>query len=42
MKRESVVKGLRIFDQKHDPFVDLELLDFGEAYKFLKKHFAEK
>ena len=42
MKKTANIKGLRIFDQKQDPFVDLELLDFGEAYKILKKYYAEK
>jgi len=41
MKKSSVVRGLRIYDQKDDPFVDLELLDFNESYKFLKKYYKE-
>jgi hypothetical protein len=41
MKKSAVVRGLRIYDQKEDPFVDLELLDFSESYKFLKKYYKE-
>ncbi len=25
-----------------DPFVNLELIDFGQAYKFLKKYYKER
>lgn len=42
MKKTSNIKGLRMFDQKKDPFVDLELLDFGEAYKFMKQFQKER
>jgi len=38
MKRDGFIKGLRVFDQKRDMFVDLELIDFGAAYKFLKNY----
>lgn len=42
MRREGNVRGLRVFDQYKDIFVDLELLDFGAAYKYLKEYLNQK
>ena len=42
MKREGNSRGLRVFDQQRDLFVDLELIDFGQAYSFLKKYMCER
>ena len=42
MKRDGNIKGLRVFDQQRDMFVDLELIDFGAAYRFLKDYFLHK
>ena len=37
----TIVKGLRSFDQNENPFVDLELLNFGKAYAYLKKFYED-
>jgi len=42
MKREGNIKSLRVFDQHRDLFVDLELIDFGEAYSFLEKYYEDR
>lgn len=42
MRKTVNVKGLRVFDLKNDCFVNLELINFGEAYSFLKKYFSER
>lgn len=36
------MRGLRIFSQAHEPFVDLELLDFNEAFSMLNHYFKDK
>ena len=41
-RKTAVVKGLRSFNTQNDPFVDLELIDFGKAYKELKSIYATK
>ena len=42
MRKTCIVKGLRVFDQKNDAFVNLELINFGAAFSFLKKYFSER
>ena len=42
MKKDGNVRGLRVFDQQKNIFVDLELIDFGAAYKFLKDYLSTR
>mmetsp|Transcript_5211 Transcript_5211/g.8065 ORF Transcript_5211/g.8065 Transcript_5211/m.8065 type:complete len:161 (-) Transcript_5211:865-1347(-) len=40
--RAKAIRGLSVFNEEMDPFVDLDLIDFGQAYSFLTKYFAER
>jgi len=40
--RTNGAKGVRVFDANNDPFVNLEEIDFNEAFKYLKKYFHKK
>lgn len=41
MRKVTNIKGLRSFDQNENPFVDLELINFGKAYSYLKKFYED-
>lgn len=42
IKKEGNIRGMRVFDQQRDIFVDLELIDFGAAYKYLKDYLSTR
>jgi hypothetical protein len=42
MRKQVVLKGLKAFDARHDEQLNLEVIDFGRAYKFLRHYFERR
>ena len=40
IKNNGNIKGLRVFDNNNDPYVNLSDINFSDSYKFIKKYFA--